>query len=139
LAGSTRFCLKKSIPKKHPKNGPEKAVFISPKLSLKNQVVIMKQPALMNIESFSNSSGFNALIETKSEGYHTTDGNYYSPHGVVECYSEALTDGSKAGTQIQMALHGRHWLYGDRRYRAKLALGRLAAKFAREVNAKKHE
>jgi hypothetical protein len=108
-------------------------------LSLENQVVIMKQPALMNIESFSNSGGFNALTETKSEGYHTTDGNYYSPHGIVECYSEALNDGSRSGTQIQMALHGRHWLYGDRRYRAKLALGRLVAKFAREVAAKKNE
>ena len=34
-------CLKKSIPQKHPPDGPVRAVFLSLKLLLKNQVVIM--------------------------------------------------------------------------------------------------
>jgi hypothetical protein len=32
------YCLKKSIPQKHPPNSPAQAVFLSPKLLLKNQV-----------------------------------------------------------------------------------------------------
>ena len=91
----------------------------------------------MNIESYSIGRGYNALSESKDEGFHTTTGIYYSPHGVVSCYAEVRSDGTQGGTSVDMVLHGRQWRYGDRIYRGKLSMGRLAAKFARQVASSK--
>ena len=87
----------------------------------------------MNIKSYSVGRGYNVLSETEQQGLRTTTGSYYSPHGVVRCYAEVSSDGKYAGTSVDMMLQGRQWRYGDRTYRGKLAMSRLAAKFAREV------